>query len=145
MAERVSPALKRLIRERRIVRSRISRDMVLKELKGAESDRNDAIESFEASKFKWATVQGYYSIFHSARALLYSKGFREKSHRALLQALRELFDRELPRSMLGDFEDAMSMREAADYGLIFSEEAAHDVLKTAEAFLDKAKLILRTK
>ena len=107
--------------------------MVLKELKGAESDLNDAKESIESGKFKWATVQGYYSIFHSARALLYSKGFREKSHRTLLQALRELFTREMPRSLFDDFEDAMSMREAADYGLIFSEEGARDVLKSAEA------------
>jgi len=37
----------------------------------------------------------------------------------------------------------MSMREAADYGLVYSEEAAMDVVETAEDFLDRARLILR--
>lgn len=145
MAEGVSLVIKKLISERKIIRSRIPREMVLNEFKGADSDLREARESFEAGKYKWATIQAYYSNFHSARALLYSKGFREKSHRGLLQALRELFRPELSRSLLDDFQDAMSMREAADYGLIFSEEGARDVLATAEAFLSKTKSILRAR
>ena len=143
MAARINPIFRKLIRERKITPTRLSRDTVLKELRGAEADLHEARESVEAGKFKWATVQGYYSAFHSARALLYNKGFREKSHRALLQALKELYGRDLQKSTLDDFEDAMSMREAADYGLVYSEEAAMDVVETAEDFLDRAKLILR--
>lgn len=143
MAERVSLVIKKLISERKIIRSRIPREMVLNELKGADSDLREARESFEAGKYKLATIQAYYLSFHSARALLCSRGFREKSHRGLLQALRELFRPQLTHSLLDDFQDAMSMREAADYGLIFSEEGARDVLDTAEAFLSKTRLILR--
>lgn len=48
------------------------------------------------NKFKWATIQAYYSMFHAARALLYSAGYREKSHPALLTALNEIFAKPSP-------------------------------------------------
>jgi uncharacterized protein (UPF0332 family) len=82
-------------------------------------------------------------MFHSARALLYSKGFREKSHYALLIAIKELFRNEINLSIIQGFEDAMHLREAADYGLTFSEEGALDVIKTAQKFLSEAKNLLK--
>jgi uncharacterized protein (UPF0332 family) len=62
-----------------------------KELKSAEEDLVEAKGSYQNKKFKWATIQGYYSMFHTARALVYSQGFREKSHYCLIMALKELF------------------------------------------------------
>ena len=70
MGNRVSPELSRLLSERKITRAQISRDMILKEIEAAETDLKDAKDSFENDKFKWATIQSYYSMFHSARALL---------------------------------------------------------------------------
>ncbi len=81
--------------------------------------------------------------FHAARALLYSKGFREKSHYALLVAIRELFRDELELSLIQGFADAMNLRQTADYDLTFSEEGTIDVIKTAEKFLLKTKDILK--
>ncbi len=82
-------------------------------------------------------------MFHAARALLYSKGFREKSHYALLVALKELFGDQLELQTIQNFSEAMSLREEADYGLIFSEDGATNLVKNAEAFLIKAQKILR--
>jgi uncharacterized protein (UPF0332 family) len=76
--------------------------------------------------------------------LLYSKGFREKSHFALLVAVQELFANEVERSLIQGFEDAMNLRQTADYGLTFSEQGATDVMETAEKFLAKANEILKT-
>lgn len=143
MGERVAPGLRNLLRERKIIRSRTSRGMVQKELQASKNDLEAARKSLNEGEDKWATVQAYYSIFHAARALLYSKGFREKSHRGLLAALRQLYPREISGSMLDDFREAMELRESADYGLVWSEESATNVLDTAEAFRDKAKSILR--
>jgi uncharacterized protein (UPF0332 family) len=67
---------------------------------------------------------------------------REKSHYALLIALREFFSNQLDPVLIRDFQEAMSLREEADYGLIFSEEGAREVVDNAERFLDKAKEIL---
>jgi len=143
LGERVSYGLKRLIRERKIVRIKTDMKLVLKELEGAKSDLKDAKDSLEQRKFKWATIQGYYCMFHSARALLYSKGFREKSHYALLAAIRELFELELGRNLIDRFEEGMDLRQEADYGLKFSEAGAIEVVEGAEAFLKKTCQILK--
>jgi uncharacterized protein (UPF0332 family) len=102
----------------------------------------DAKDSFENDKFKWATIQSYYSMFHSARALLFSSGYREKSHYALLLAVRELFSKELERSLIEKFEDGMILRQEADYGLKFSETGSIDTIDGAEELLARAKEIL---
>ena len=81
MGERVSPVPKRLLRSRRIRKAKISGDMIEKEFAVAESDLASAVRSLRDGDHKWATVQGYYSIFHAARALLFARGYREKSHR----------------------------------------------------------------
>ncbi|MDH5391121.1 MAG: HEPN domain-containing protein [Candidatus Bathyarchaeota archaeon] len=134
---------KQLLGERRLTKIKPDRKLVLKEMKGAKSDLETARKSLQDGNFKWATIQGYYSIFHAARALLYSKGFREKSHYALFVAIRELFRDELDLSLIQGFEDAMNLRQTADYGLTFSEEGAIDVIETAEKFLLTTKEVLK--
>ena len=52
--------------------------LVKKELKNAKLDLNSARKSFIEKNYKWATIQLYYSMFHSARALLYAKNYREE-------------------------------------------------------------------
>ncbi|MFY3740999.1 MAG: uncharacterized protein (UPF0332 family) [Candidatus Nitrosomirales archaeon] len=138
----MSSTLRHLIKERKLLRIVPKREMVLKEVEGAQSDLRDAQDSLEHKKFKWATIQGYYSMFHSARALLYHKGFREKSHYALSLAIRELFINELGRNLINQFEDGMELRQEADYGLKFSEAGATETIEGAERFLKRAKEIL---
>jgi hypothetical protein len=87
----MSSELTRLLRERKLLRIRADRKLVLKEIEGASYDLRRARKSLDDDDAKWAIVKAYYAMFHAARALLFSKGFREKSHRALLAALRELF------------------------------------------------------
>jgi len=91
MGNGVNAEIERLISERKLMKAQISSAMILKEIEAAQTDLQDAVDSLQSNKFKWATIQGYYSMFHSARALLFSKGLREKSHYALFLALRALF------------------------------------------------------
>ena len=141
----MSSEFERFVVERKLVRARIGRGMIEKEIEAAQSDLQDARDSLERRKLKWATIQGYYSMFHSARALLYSRGFREKSHYALLIAVRELFSNELKPSLIDRFEDAMNLRQEADYGLKFSEAGAVETIEGAEELLNTAKELLKTK
>ena len=142
MGTRVSFKFRQLLEERRLVRIKPDRKLVLKEIEGAKSDLGTARKSLQDGNFKWAIIQGYYSIFHAARALVYSKGFREKSHYALLVAIQELFRDELESFLIQGFGDAMNLRQTADYGLTFSKEGAINVIETAENFLLKTKEIL---
>jgi uncharacterized protein (UPF0332 family) len=144
MAGRMSSEFAQLLEQRKLFRSRITREMIRKETKAAEKDLQDAQDSLEQKKFKWATIQAYYSIFHSARALLYRHGFREKSHYALLVAVRELYSNELEQELIRSFEQGMELRERADYGLEFSESGATETIEGAEKFLRRAKELLVT-
>lgn len=127
------------------MKARIGRDMVIKEIEAAESDLAEARDSLTGKKLKWATIQGYYSMFHSAQALLYSKGCREKSHYALSIAIEEMFSKELGLTMVNAFRDAMDLRQEADYGLKFSEAGATETIEAAEKLLARVKEILKVK
>ncbi|MCK4251789.1 HEPN domain-containing protein [candidate division WOR-3 bacterium] len=65
--------------------------MIEKELKAAEYDSMRAKDSLQDDDPKWATIQGYYAMFHIARALIFKQGYREKSHRCLVIAIQELY------------------------------------------------------
>jgi len=145
MGNGLSPSLKKLIEERKITKIRVDSALVAKEIVAAEEDLKDARESYDLKKFKWATIQGYYAMFHSARALLFDKGFREKSHHALFVAIRELYAGKIERSFIQDFEHGMYLRQEADYGLKFSDSGARDIIESAEKILRRAKGILMGK
>ncbi len=118
-----------------------AKGLVPKELSQAESDYSYAKDSFERDIFKWSTIQAYYSMFHSARALLYTKGYRERSHYCLIAAMRTLYVDEglLSFRLIESFQLAKTLRENADYYGDFSKEAAAQVLEDALSFLETAK------
>lgn len=115
-----------------------------KELESAEDDLGDAKRSLLDGRFKWATIQAYYAIFHAARALLYSKGYRERSHYCVVVGIERLFADEglLDMKWARALRNAMSMREDADYSSEFSMDGAETTVRNAEGFLKEAKRIL---
>ena len=139
----MSSELERMLDERRLTRIRADRGLICKALRESEADLSEAKDSLERGKFKWATIQGYYSAFHAVRALIYRKGLREKSHYALLIALRSLYDEELGMDLIERFGNAMTLREAADYGTTSSEAGAKETMEAANALLNKAKKVLK--
>lgn len=143
----MSIEFQKAIEKKRILHFAQGKRQVKKELEEAESDLAEALNRFENKKYKYATITGYYSMFHSARALIYSKGYREKSHYYLLVALNSLFVKEGPLSeeLALEFHDAMVLREDADYHGNFTEEGASSVLKAAKELLATTKSILKIK
>ncbi len=119
--------------------------LIDKELAAASDDLTEARDRSTGGKFKYATITAYYSMFHAARALLYSKGYREKSHYYLLVALRALFvDRKLiPEKLAREFHEAMVLREEADYHGMFSEEGAMRTINAATELLASVKKVLK--
>ena len=65
--------------------------LVDKELNNAAFDLEKAQKNLEEGDYKWSTVQSYYSMFHSGRALIYAKNYRERSHYCLIVALKALY------------------------------------------------------
>lgn len=122
-------------------------DLVKKEAAAAAFDLESAQKSLEEANPKWATVQAYYSMFHTAKALALHKGYREKSHACLSIAIKALFvdANELEARQLEHFRDCMALRKDADYGLIYSDKSAEEVIGWAREFLSAAGKILPKK
>ena len=128
-----------------IFRFEAAKHLVDAELEDAESDLKSAQEEFQKSGFKWATIKGYYAMFHAARALLYSRGYREKGHYCLYLAIKEFFVQEnkLDPQLAEDFNNSMVLREEADYRRTFSQEGASATIESAKRFFKTAKEILK--
>jgi len=115
--------------------------LMIKTLGIAQRDLERAEKTFNDKDYKWATIQSYYSMFHSARALLFAKNYREHSHYCLIVAMRALYveTRMLPGSLIEALGKGKRLREDADYYDRWSEEGASFALKAAEDFLKKAQ------
>lgn len=118
--------------------------LVKKEISAAEIDLKEAEGGLKRDAFKWTTIQSYYAMFHMARALIYKKGYREKSHYCLRIALEELYvaHGDLPVHIIDAFQTGKEMRENADYESHFSEIGARKLVKAAQEFLECVKRLV---
>jgi len=132
------------LKQRRIVRIEASEEMIQKELSASRYDLERAKRSISDGDYKWASVQSYYSIFHSAKALVLKKGYRERSHHCLLIAVRELYvkDGSIDAQLAEEFDLCMGIRLDADYGINYDQESAEIAINYAERFLEKAVSLL---
>lgn len=117
--------------------------LATKETELASFDLTRSKASFKQGDYKWSTIQAYYSMFHSARALLYVKSYREKSHQCLIEAIRALYLEKgfLDYTLVETLQKAKTLREEADYYGEFSKENAEYLINKVEEFLEKAKEI----
>ena len=134
----------RCLEQGRIVKIQPEKEMIDKEIESARYDLQSAQESLLKEDAKWASVQAYYSMFHSAKALVLKKGYREKSHYCLIIALRELYVKtgELEKEFVDDIETCMDVRHEADYGLVYDDESASICIKAAEKLILAASKLL---
>lgn len=140
----MNPDFKECLEKKKIIPFPKGKRLINKELKTAREDLEDGKFGLAHGRYKWSTIQGYYAMFHAARAMLYSQGYREKSHYCLSVALRALFvDKgKLDIEFVEAFNNAMMLRENADYRTRFSKSGAKLVLEKAEEFLNEAQEIL---
>ena len=137
----------RCLERGRIVRVDIDKEMIKRELSSADYDLEKAEGSLKGSDFKWAAIQAYYSMFHVAKGLVLSRGYREKSHYCLMIAIEELFIKPglIKADLLSDFEMCLSIRHEADYGLEYSPDQSRSSIETAHEWIFVADEILRGK
>jgi len=135
---------KQCIENKKIIPFATGKKLVNKEIAVAQSDLSEAKAGYENERYKWSTVQAYYAMFHAARALVYSKDYREKSHYCLVIALRALFvdEGKMDAQSIRDLLNAMNLRESADYDAEFSQSGAKAVIASADKFIQKAVEIL---
>lgn len=142
--ERINLDYEECLKKRKIRPFSRGNSLTLKEIESATADLERATKTYLDGDNKWATIQFYYSMFHSARALLYSRNLRENSHFCLVTAIRVLFvkTQQFPKSLLDGFKEAKSLREEADYYGRWSKQGCQKLLETAQRFLDQAKHVI---
>lgn len=61
-----------------------------------------------------------------------------------MTVLEELYvkERHVPRRHLNAFRNAMNLREAADYGMTYSDDGARSILSDAGSFLEVVDKVL---
>jgi len=92
-----------------------------------------------------AEIAAYNAIFHAARALLFSKGYVERSHVCLIIALRHLYRDELEFiDYLDTFDKIRLSRHNIQYGGVTTDKKETEyVLNFAREFLDVAMDLLK--
>lgn len=128
----------------KIVKIDIDSELVKKELNESRYDLNSAQKSLSKEDYKWTIVQCYYAMFHAFRALIFSKGYREKSHTCLKFAVESLFVDEglINQELLDDFDFAMKTRERADYSYVYNVNLAEDLLNSSKDLLGQVESLL---
>ena len=76
----MSRDFKNCLNKKKLYRSDAAKALAGKEFTSAGDDLAEAELSLSQKRYKWATIQAYYAMFHAARAMIYSRGYRERSH-----------------------------------------------------------------
>ena len=144
MGTKINIEFQKALEKKKILPFEKGKKLINNEFESAQDDIKEAQDRFNNERYKYATINAYYSMFHCARSLIYSKGYREKSHYYLIVALQTLFVDKglLDKSLLEAFHDAMILREDADYHATFSKEGAQSNIESAKSFLVATKSIL---
>ncbi len=112
----------------------------------AEESLDEAKILFENEHYIGAISRAYYSMFHSAKALLLSKGLNPKKHRGILKILGLEFIKTgiLDNNYAQYYKYVFDLRQEADYGSTFDidKKKAEICIVYAEEFLRKVKEII---
>lgn len=135
---------KNCLDKKKLYRSDPAKALAGKEFTSAGADLAEAELSLSQKRYKWATIQAYYAMFHAARAMIYSRGYRERSHFCVVAGIEHLFGEEksIDLKWVRALTNAMSLREDADYSDAYSPEGAEAAVGNARGFLQEAKRIL---
>jgi uncharacterized protein (UPF0332 family) len=139
--------LKEALEKKKIISFPVGPNLIAKELEAAKEDLLDAKDLFSRGRFKSATTLAYYTIFHTARALLYKKKYREKSHIQLAFAIKAFYVDEgsLSQEYYDNFILALDFRELADYKSKFSKQGAGRNIQAAEEAIRSTEDLLKNK
>ena len=123
-----------LIKKDPLASERVESSLMIAERFLRSSNRNLEIDEYEM-----AEMAAYNSAFHAARALLFAKGYTERSHFCLGVALRGLYKGKII-DLLKTFDKIRLSRHNVQYGgALVSEDEAVFVIDFARDFLVAAK------
>lgn len=102
----------------------------------------------ENGELEDAASRAYYAMFHTARAILFSKGISAKTHRGTISLFGEKIVKQgiLTEEYADMLRKAFDLRQKSDYELYtqLNAEAVKEAIRNAEKFIKKAKELTKT-
>lgn len=126
----------------------VSEDNAIRSISKAESWLKEAEKSFRGEAYDSSVLSSYLAMFHSARAILFLDGYREKSHACVARYLEEHYvsKKKLEKKWVELLDHHREIRHNDQYDLSFysSVEEAKEAFESAEQFLTRMKHLLNT-
>ncbi len=92
-----------------------------------------------------AVIASYLTMFHSARAVLFRDGYREKSHACVARYLEETYVRtgKLESRWVSLLDHARELRHEGQYDTVFmaTKQEAEKAISTAKEFTERMKAL----
>lgn len=125
-----------------------SREQAFRSIEKSENWLKEAEKTLKSEAFDSSVLASYMVMFHSARAILFFDGFREKSHACVARYLEEKYvkTKKLKKKWVELLDHHREIRHNDQYDLSFfsTEEEAQQALKSASEFLDTMRELLNS-
>lgn len=106
----------------------------------------EAKKNLDSEAFNSSVLSSYLAMFHSARALLFSDGFREKSHYCIARYLEEKYVKKklLESKWINLLDHYRELRHNDQYSITFftTKDEAENALNTAKEFIERMRKLL---
>ena len=106
-------------------------------------------KDFKVDAFNSSIMSSYIAMFHSARAILFFDGFREKSHYCVARYLEEKYVKKklLESKWVVVLDHYRELRHHDQYSISFfaTKEEAESAIKTAKEFVERMGRLLNSK
>ena len=126
-----------------------SEENCTRSLNKAKKWLEEAEKSFENKIYQSSVLSSYLAMFHSARAILFRDGYREKSHYCVARYLEEKYVKtgKLERKWVELLDYYREMRHNNQYDLSFfvSEKEAKNSLISAREFFERMEKLIYEK
>ncbi|MEW6416865.1 MAG: HEPN domain-containing protein [Nitrospirota bacterium] len=125
-----------------------SREKAFRSIERSEKWLKEAEKTLKSEAFDSSVLASYMVMFHSARAILFFDGFREKSHACVARYLEEKYvkTKKLKKKWVDLLDHHREIRHNDQYDLSFfsTDEEAEQAVKSASEFLNKMKELLNS-
>ncbi len=137
-------SLDKLFKEGHLKKIPPSRERAEKSIKVAERYLSEGRQTLDIETYDLVIITSYSSVFHSARAILFTDGIGERSHFAIYEYLK-VKHKDFGEDMLNAFDLYRKLRHSVAYGLDtqVGKEDAENIIVFADEFLGKVKRYLK--
>ena len=126
-----------------------SREKTENSIQAAKNWLKEAEGSLAGNAFNSSVLSSYLAMFHSARALLFRDGYREKSHYCVARFLEEKYAKTslLEHKWVELLDHYRELRHSNQYGLAFfvTESEAEKGFHAAKGFVERIEKLLESK